>query len=251
MRIKLFQLNLYKGFRLKEVIEYIQKERFDVVTLQEVTKGTASPDGVDCYRALTQKLNMASKLSIDFKPKNDPEGYHGIVTFYSRNFTLIKTRSVRLRPFSELDLSNPDWTITPRSALITRLSLNNKEVEVINTHGAWSQEAVDTPEKIRQATILYNYLKTITVPFVLVGDLNMTLGTKVIQMYSSLATNLTEKYGVTNTINLNVHYAKEQLKDGIVVDHMFVSSSLQVIFFDVVTIPTLSDHYGLKAELEL
>ena len=242
---------MFKGFRLNELIEYIKKHKFDIITLQEVSKGLVSHGGVDCYKSLVETLDMQSELVTDFRPQNDPEGFMGNATFYNKNLKLVNTNKIHLRPFAEVDLSNPDYTMVPRSALAVKFSYEGKEFEVINTHGAWSLKAVDTPEKIRQATILYNYLKTVNLPFILAGDFNMTSGTKVIQMYLTLARDLSEEYDVKNTINLDVHYAKEQLKDGITVDHVFVTSDIKVHNFEVVATPTLSDHYGLRAELEI
>ena len=146
---------------------------------------------------------------------------------------------------------DPRWENVPNSTLVTQFKSLNKSFFVINTHGAWSPKAVDTPEKMRQGKILYEYIKKLRAPFILAGDLNLTKDTIVIKNYQSLSANLIDRYNVMNTLNPRLHYAKELFPKGLAVDYIFTSPEIRVKKFKVIDDIDLSDHLGLKLKFEV
>ncbi len=255
MKLKLLQLNIYRGLFTDRIIDYIKKEQFDVCTLQEVTGGIASKDKKsDTFKLLSNKLELKGILAANFNHKEDTGSYFGNTTFFNPKLNLAKSEVLRFKPFATIEVledGDPRWEHQPYSALILEFEYENKIFCVINTHGAWSQKAKDTREKIRQGEMLFEYIKKLDKPFILAGDFNLTRDTKVIQNYESVATNLIRQFNVKSTLNPRLHYAKNLFPSGLAVDHIFISKEFKVLNFQVLENVDLSDHLGISYEVEL
>lgn len=252
MTIKLLQLNIWKGTYLKEIVDYVRKETFDILTFQEVTSGSASSDKTsDIFELLKEELPMKGIQSVNFKFAEDDLSFFSVAIFYAPSLTLQRSEEIPLAPISYLSLKNPDWEKASRTALSGTFIKEDREFNVITTHGAWSPEPIDTEEKIRQANVLINYLKTVKNPFVLTGDFNLRANSTVMGMYQQLAINLSEKFNIQNTLNARVHYAKKLFPPGIAVDHILVTPGVTVDSFQVIEDVDLSDHLGLAAKLRV
>ena len=255
MTYSLLDLNILKGKYLDDIINFVNKNRFDICTFQEVTGGIASDDGhTDCFQTLSNSLDLKGELIISFRLKNDSNSYFGNATFFSRKLILAQKELLMLKPYALVDnLPNGDlrWGNNPYSALFLKMRSGNNLFYVVNTHGAWSPIAKDTPEKVRQAKILYQKLRQIKHPFVLTGDFNTVKHTAVIDLYKKLSVNLTEKFAINNTLNSRLHYSRKIVPEGLAVDHIFVSPGIRVKKFTVLSDLDLSDHLPLTLEFEV
>jgi len=111
------------------------------------------------------------------------------------------------------------------------MRLRSKIIQILTTHSPWTEKPIDTPEKIRFAQKITDYLQTLTYPFILTGDFNMTSSSKTIQIISAFANNLTDKYRLNNTLNPHIHYAKDELfPPGLAVDYIFTFKNLKSLF---------------------
>lgn len=251
MKLKLLQLNIWKGTYMQAVVDFVRKETFDVLTFQEVTSGIASADKKsNIFALLMDELAMKGIESVNFRFVEDPESSFANAILYRKPYVLQNKKEIQLTKPISLSYTNSDWTKAPRTALCATLTKNGESITIVTTHGAWSPIAEDTKEKIRQGALLFQYLKTIPSPFVVTGDFNAVAETKMMKTYEALTTNLTKTYNVQNTLNPNVHYAKQLFPKGLAVDHILVTPTITVRSFRIIDTPNLSDHLGIAVELE-
>ncbi len=251
MTIKILQLNILKGKYLPLIVAYIQKQRFDVVTMQEVTGGTFTLGEKDIFTTLKSSLSMHGEMVQDIhNPGTD--NYYGSAILFSDTFKLTRKDIVRVAPVADINITKQaEWKEIKRSAISLALKKGEKEFNIVTTHGAWSNSPYDSPDKIDQAKRISDYLLTLTNPFIFTGDLNVVSETEVVRLYERAGSNLSKRYGVTNTLNPRTHYVKKLFPPGLAVDFIFASSQVNVMQFSVIETPDLSDHFGLSATVEL
>lgn len=250
--LSLLQLNIQKGHFLPEIIQYVKAHSFDVLTLQEVTGGTFSKNDDGTFALLKDKLGYKGEMIVDLIDQARKENYFGSAILFSPSIILLNKREIRPSPLTHVEIKmQDDWKKVVRSALSLTLQKDNVLFETVTTHGAWSNSPYDTPEKIKQAEVISAHLQTLTVPFVFAADLNVVSETAVIQLYEKSAVNLTKKNMITNTLNPKTHYIPDLFPAGLAVDFVFTSPEIRVKEFALVDSPDLSDHYGLRARLEI
>ncbi len=252
MLLKLLQLNCESGRFLDELTEYIKKNDFDIVNLQEVSSKTLNKyhTDLDLFKELKKRLGFKGELTKTISA-NDEDIYFGNATLFKPEFSLVDKNVVWLKPFAKYsELPKDHFEDLPRNALHLTLLNENKKFNIINTHLAWGITPLDEQYKVDQANILFNYLKTVSTPFILTGDFNVTPQTQVIRKFNSIARNLTVENKIKNTLNAQTHRVEELFPPGLAVDYVFVTRNLKINSFEVVE-EKLSDHLGLKVELEI
>lgn len=273
MQLKLLQLNIFRGKFIRTIVDFVKKEEFDVLNFQEVTgyklsRGEAHKHsktaiacanrinrkayGIDCFEKLKSSLDYRGEKVVNFRLKKDSKSYSAIATFYKNDLRLLKKEHVRMKPFVEYEnVGSVDPAKEPRSALALTFESQGKKFVIINAHLAWGPDSKDKPYKLRQAKVLFEYVKNLNHPFVLSGDFNLDSTSQVVSWFSSIARNITSENGVPNTLNPRVHAVKELFPGGIAVDYIFVSKGIKVKSFRLVWQIDLSDHYGLVGEFEI
>lgn len=257
MTISLLQLNINADNFWDRLIPFLSEQRFDVIQLQEVTgKETACGNFyskrnvfAELQKLLEEKYNGV--LSITQRFTSSPTSYFGNATFYKNTYSLIAKHELTLFHETEYYPSDAtDFSGVGRKVLHLTLKRDAKEISFLNTHFAWGPTPIEKPYQTEQGDNVIQYLKTVTKPFVLTGDLNLTPDQPTIQNLGTLATNLTEKNNITNTLNPNLHEAKQLFPKGLAVDYIFTSNDITVKFFEVLE-KDISDHMGLVAEIEV
>lgn len=253
MSIKLLQLNMYAGEQMDTLLPYLEKEQFDILSFQEVTGGEASFDNTNTFQRICD-LGYTGEMSITWRLKGKPHSFFGQAIFFKPEFTLLSKEEIWLKPYTEIEtLEGFKSEEFPKSVLRVTLEKDNKKFTVFSAHLAWSPEAKDTPEKLRQAKIFHEYLNTVHSPFILSGDFNVTPDTKVVGMVDEFARNLTKEFGLKNTMNLRLHRDREKLQKigGVAVDYIYVTKEFEVKKFTLLEELDLSDHLGLLLEASL
>lgn len=270
MSIKLFQLNIWKGRFLPDVIEYVKQEDFDILHFQEVSGGemtgaannyrntvhneagyTNKIAGQNCFEEVKKSLGYSGTEIRTMCFEDDPDSYQSIATFYKPDFQLISSQEVWLNDFKTISRTYNRWEDVGRAAIVAEFEKDGTRFKTVNTHMAWGEHPRDEQYKIDQAKKLYNELAKIEIPFVLSGDFNVISETKTASMFEMLATNLSKTHHLSNTLNPNTHSVKELFPDGLAVDYIFTSPEITVKDFQLVDTPNLSDHFGLKVEIEI
>lgn len=253
MRIKLLQLNIEAGSRYSDLIKYLKQEQFDLLHFQEVCGGKFSRIGNDNFSALKDELTLHGDLAISMNQIHDKSSYFANATFYKPNLIPLKKQIVWLHPFREVEeIERTDHDLLrslPRNALALQFQINNELIWFINTHLAWGPNPKDEPHKIIQGQKLESFIANLTDPFILSGDFNVDKDSSVVKSIEKLGVNHAVNAGITNTLNPNVHRAKELFPKGVAVDFIFTSPDLIYENFSLVDKPDISDHLGLKIDI--
>ena len=238
---------------MDNLLAYLKKEQFDILSFQEVSGDAISFHKKNTFQQIAN-LGYEGELSVTWRYKGNPHSFFGEAVFFKPGFTMLQKTEVWLRPYAELaTLKEFDSEDFPKSVLNVTLEKEGKKFDVLSAHLAWSPIADDTPEKLRQAKLFHDYLETVNRPFILSGDFNASPGTKVVKMIDEFGRNLTRENKLKNTMNLRNHRDKERLKEkgGVPVDYIYVSKDWKVNKFELLEELDLSDHLGLLLEANL
>lgn len=257
MVVSVLQLNINADNYFDVLQQYLKKNTYDIICLQELAGIGTVIGNIDCTHDTF--LELQKLLSPDYVGEfiltdhidSADTAYFGNAIFYKKSFTMIDKRNIY---FKKNDNPFPHTVTTfedvGRGMLHLILQKDEKNFSILTTHFAWGPTPVQIPHQTKQGQILLNYLQSISAPYILTGDLNITPEQPLITSISSLATNLTQKYAVENTLDPKNHRAKKLFPPGYAVDYIFITDDLKEKSFTVIQ-EELSDHYGLSAEIEV
>ena len=257
MIITILQLNINADNHFTALTEYLGRKSYDIFCLQELAGIGTTISDINCTHDLfleLQKLlypDYVGEFMLTDHIDSAETAYFGNAIFYKRDLKLLDKRLIYFNknsdPFPHTQTSFED---AGRGMIHVTLQKDNKKFSILTTHFAWGPTPVQRPHQTHQGHILLNYLKSISPPYILTGDFNLTSDQPLLQSISSLTTNLTQKYAITNTLNPNNHRAKLLFPQGLAVDHVFITKNLSENEFEVVK-ADVSDHYGLRATIEV
>lgn len=253
MSLQILQLNTYKATNKEALFAFLKNHTYDLLSLQEIAGGVMSPYTIDTLKTIQEITNYPADFVSSLSLVNNPTSYFGNATLYNpQKLTKKSIKTLWLKENFEIsDLSAVRIEDYPRVVLITEFEYQKKTCMLLNAHLAWGPTPDDAEYKIEQAQILENYIQTLSVPFILTGDFNVTPTTKVCGLFNSLARNLTAEFGITNTLNPRLHRVTHLFPHGLAVDFIFVSKEFVVKKFECLDSDDISDHLGLVAEVEL
>jgi endonuclease/exonuclease/phosphatase family metal-dependent hydrolase len=258
MTFSFLQLNINGDNYWENLIHYLSSHDFDVITLQELT----GPETVcgnlnshhDTYAELKNMLGHRydSDLLVTDTFTSGPASYMAISIFYKKKFQLMEKQQLIMNknenPFPSDALT---FEGLGKGLLHLKLMINDSPVSFMTTHFAWAKTPSEEPHQTAQGNILLDYLNTVTEPFVLSGDFNLSPDQPLIQELSKRTQNLIDTYAVTNTLNPRFHRAKELFPKGIAIDYIFLSGGIKSLTLEVLEQEDISDHLGVTAKLEL
>lgn len=253
MRIKLLDLNIcWGGLLINNIIDYANKNNFDILTFQEVTGGILNKNNSDSFNFIKEKLGYEGVLNICEKAKEDKSSYFGNAIFYKKEVVAEDTKTIWLKKYEEFENY---WKRRieddPRSALSIKFKNVKSDFYIITAHLAWGPTPYDKDYKLKQAKKLYEYLKKLGSPFILTGDFNLTSDSQVVKWMESLGRNLIVENNITNTLNGKIHKYKNLFPPGLAVDYIFVSKGIKVNNFYIEDKVDLSDHLALILDFEV
>ena len=254
MRLKAIQVNIWHGHFLDALLEFLQREDPDIVTMQEVTGGTENegPDpSVDMFTYLRDGLGYQGAIGIAH------ESRAGGVRTYCGSAVLVKGtvrshRTIWLRAPREgvawqPPHAEPDF---PRFAIEADATVGGRPLRVLSVHGAWTLEPVETPEKLGQARRLAEHLQSLEgIPFLLGIDANMPPSSTVVQTLDAFARNVVHGSGITRTTHPTIHVTAKSKPAGLLVDFVYASSHFRAIRVDAPEV-AVTDHLPVRAVLE-
>lgn len=251
MPLKLLQLNILFGKFIDKITDFIKREDFDIICMQEVAGGNIAFRKIDNFKYLKESLrDYEGVLVSDTSKDND---YYGNAIFFKKTLLLLSKEAFFLSGItSHVDFSTIPPRKVPRNAVIIKLEIGGLKFYVISTHLAWGPTPFDEDYKIEQANRLISKIKKLgTKNIILTGDFNLVKETEIIKKFSKLLNNLTAKNQIAYTLNPKIHrLGEEVIKEKLTVDYIFAGEKIKVLDFQLVT-DNLSDHYGLKLEFEV
>lgn len=248
--MKLLDLNIFKGKYLDNVIKFVKKEDFDILTFQEVTAGEVSFNNHECFQLLLDSLPLSGELVKTWNYRNDKSSYFGNATFFKKKLKVLERKIIWLKEFQEIEKDTKSEDV-PRCAFSLLIEKDDRRFYIVNSHLAWGPTPFDEEYKLVQARKLFDYLKDLKYPFILSGDFNLTSDSQVVFWMSSLGRNLTVENKITNTLNERNHYARTLFPPGLAIDYIFVDRRIKINKFNVDSSPDLSDHLPLIVEFEI
>ncbi len=250
MTLKFIQVNIYKGKYFDELIKFLQNEKPDFVSMEEVTGGDANLGSHrdDLFSKICEATGLKGTTNRDYD-LTDRAGFMGNAVF--SKYKLIDKQVVILSPYQKLDFvtSNDDnfWPHGPRHLLDCTFDVDGTSLHAMSVHGAWTAPPEDTEETLRQARIIADHLKKVKGTFLLGGDFNAVIQGKTIGIIDKVANNLLFNSGVLETTNPKVHKIKPR---GYLIDFIFSSKDVKLKKLSVPKI-TVSDHLPVIAEVEV
>lgn len=253
-RIKIIQINIYKGRYLDSLVDFLKEENPDFVTMQEVTKGGFNlyfDKSANIFNLLSNKLGMYGTYYGDLRLEGDASARFGNAVFSKSKITdkhilVLK----KFRPVTNLELDGKSGEIREqidRHLLDSVVNFHGHTLHILSWHGAWTAPPADTEETFRQSNLVYKYLLALKEPFILGGDLNAVIGSKTVNMIGKVANNLMLDSDVKMTTNVKVHKIAPL---GFLIDYIFVSSEFKAKSIHVPQV-TVSDHLPVLAEVEI
>lgn len=253
MTFKFIQVNIFKGKYLDDLVDFLKKEDADFISMQEVTTGgfnLYSDKHVSLFDLLCDRLKMHGVFHGDLKLAGDSSSVFGNAVFSKK--PILKSNVVvlkKFRPVTNAELDGESGEIREqidRHLLGAEIDLGARTIHVLSWHGSWTAPPHDTSETLRQTKLVYDYVKTISSPFILGCDLNAIIGSKTVSMIGELANNLMINSGVDMTTNIKVHKIAPR---GFLIDYIFTSNHFELVKLEVPQI-TVSDHLPVVASLE-
>lgn len=199
----------------------------DIVGLQEVDLGVERSERVNQPRELGRQLGMHAA----FGAFMDYGGGRYGMAILSR-YPLVNVRALPLPVGNE-----------PRVALVAEVRLPNEEVlTVVNVHFDWVE---DDGFRFAQASALADHLRTLTTPFVLLGDFNDGPDSRTLRLFGTLAKEATKP----NADRFTFSSTKPESE----IDFIFTSPADRWTAKGtrVVTEPVASDHRPVFTQLTL
>ena len=251
MKLKVIQVNIYKGKYLVNLINFLNSQSPDIIFMQEVTSGEVNLNGdhSNLFEVLKKELGYEGVFYASATILDKPDTFQGNAVL--TRHTIEKSEVIHLNRQSPMTLEvfgNSDFFPDfPRSIVEALIDINGTRMYGLSCHGAWTAPPKDNDENFRQAKLIANHLKQLDLPFVLGGDMNMPPETRVIRTIEKSAKNLMKNSKIVQTTHPTVHKIAPR---GYLVDYIFTSGEFKKIS---ITAPEIlvSDHLPLVCELEL
>ena len=252
MKLKVVQVNIFKGMYLEALVAFLESEAPDFISMQEVTCGAVSnynEKSVNLFKYIRKALGLDGVFYNDVRIVNHPDVFHGNAVF--SKYDILESKQVVLRhgrPLAVPEFNDPAFFPEfPRSIIDASCDVQGRLIHVLSVHGAWTAPPMDTPETLRQAREIAEYLQGLNTPFIMGGDMNTTPDKEVIKIISTAANNLMADSGILRTTHPKVH--KVAYKE-LLVDYIFASKEFKRISVKAPEV-LISDHLPVIAELEI
>jgi endonuclease/exonuclease/phosphatase family metal-dependent hydrolase len=255
-KIRAINWNVDRGFQLEKIVNFLEAQRADVITLQEVDLNAHRTGYRNIAEDLAKRLQMNYVFGYEFQEltqgRHDVPAYHGQATLSC--WPLANSRVIRFR--NQSNFWKPKWFL-PRTepfqqrlggriALVSEVGVLGRKLAIYNLHlesrGERSIRIAQMSETVEDAR---QYAAR--VPVVIAGDMNLDLGRS---LFSASAL---EREGFHSAIELpapRTTTPRGILRHRKAIDWVYLAGPIQSssvrIFEDV----TASDHYPICFELQ-
>lgn len=250
-KLKVIQVNIYKGQYLANLIEFLRSENPDLATLQEVTSGEVNlyrDKKVNIFNLIQKETNLKGAFVSAQKLIGSPLNKFGNAIL--AKWPINDPKAVFLkeyRPLTVEEFGNDKlWPDVTRILLDGEIEIDDRTIHLMSWHAAWTAPPVDSAETIRQAKIVAGYLKSQKDPFILGCDLNNIPQSKTVGIINKVAKNLMLDSGVLQTTHPKIHKIAPR---GYLIDYIFVSNHFKLLNLKVPEV-IVSDHLPIVANLE-
>ncbi len=255
MKVKFLCLNLFEGGIWGDKIKaFIEKEKPDILALQEVYNGTG--DLADNLKSMEVLGNWLPSYENVFDAEllaARKEGKIDIGNAVFSKFEIKNSFRVELgRPYGEYPVPSPngDYSQYPKNIQCVDIDVGGAGLRVCNLHGLWDLDGdKDSHERLEMSRIIVEQIKD-SERVILAGDFNVKPNTETI---GNIEKNLVNVF--KNDLETSFNLKRKNLNKfpgyaSAVVDMVFVSEDLKVVSKRCPDVD-VSDHLPLLVELEV
>lgn len=247
---------------------FLEDYKPDIVCLQEVTRkvGPKVDDGfikIESIYQATGKLEQTQLDPIWIIRDFVKSDFHGHQDF-SFEFgdwlelglltrTKYRIKSSKLIFVAGKLTKQTDWSNWPkvdnRAVQVTDLAISGSisNLRLINYHGFWSQDKLDSPRAIKANRRILELANDVNYPVIVVGDFNLFPDTRAMNLFSPALESLVDTYEIKTTRPGDNELSHEKRN---VIDYVWISRGIKVLDFQVPKVP-VSDHLPLILDFEL
>lgn len=249
MKVKVIQLNIWRGTLLDSALAFFKEENPDIIFLQEVydTKLPGMPKTHRLFSYLEEVLpEYKGAYGAAFTDITELGNIQSGNAIFSK-FEIVDSKNTFFdRPYKTFNEQGVDPDNNPQTILSVKLNVNGTELNVSSVHGIWGRDGRDSGRRLQMGETIISEIKD-KKNVILGGDFNLNPDTqtaKNIQKY------LVQIFGNTLTRTFNLKYKTDGGFKTAVVDMIFVSPNITVVDKKCLDIQ-VSDHLPLVAELEV
>lgn len=250
MKIKVLQLNIWRGEVLDNAITFFKEQDADILTLQEVYDGKdkSLPKTHRLYEYLQEVFPhynavYGAQLCDITEYGNIEEG-----TAAFSKFPLQK-ESVTFFDIPYKTFNNNVKTRfddVPQSILHAKAYAAGKELDVFSVHGIWGFDGKDNPRRLKMADTILSKVEGCEY-VIMGGDFNLSPNTETI---AKITNKLDSVFGTSLISTFNMKHKKLSGYATAAVDMIFVSKNIKVLEKYCPQVD-VSDHLPLVSTLEL
>ena len=241
-KVKILQLNAWTGRVKGKILDFLVKNEFDVICLQEVLWTEEAKERLEFFAASLRQIKEASGLMHELKAEvlgiDTVEGRIGQGNVILSRSEMIdkEVRTVH----GELNQQTIFANDLKVAYVAERVKLESG-LTVVNYHGYWQKSPLGNETSTEVMTKVIEMFKDEKGPVVMCGDLNLGHAAPAMRKLDFL-TDLTHKHKVKNTL--------QGLKFGgeVACDHILVNDLISEQAFTVHD-EIISDHKALSVEL--
>lgn len=243
----------------KKVLDFFKKnKKVDVFCLQEMwanTKtlqktGAGQMDIGNVSLGLFKNLSKALDTHTGFFRPHFYD-FYGLAIFIKMGIKIIEEGEVYVHKFPGYVLIKENFKsrfkksiFHSRSLQYATIKIKGQKITFVNFHGLWDGQKKDTRDKLTQTRNIIRFLKKLSNPYVLCGDLNLPPDSKSLKRLEETGlVNLVRKATIKSTRN-DLYTGSNKLAD-----YIFTSKGIEVENFSVLH-EKVSDHNPLYLELK-
>ena len=240
--MKILQLNAWTG-RIKGALgEFLQKNDYDVICLQEAVWNDNRL--LENFTLTVDQIKEKSGLKHDYRSANfEIEAFGSVIkqgnVILSREEIVEQETKIVHGEYLSLksleDVKKQGYTLQ-----IVKLKSG---LNIVNHHGYWLKTPVGDEETVAAMQKVAESVHQIEGPVVMCGDLNIIHASPAMRELDFMR-DLTDEFGYKNTLN-GLKFGGE-----VACDHILVSEEVKVEKFEVLD-NLISDHKALVAEIAI
>jgi len=242
--MKILQLNIWSGRLEKQITELLDREKADVLCLQEVI----SVPGGNSFFFLD--MEEAQKiLGYEYSYLSPSNSFNYMKRKASWGNCILSKISFEYKeqvytftgPNDDFDFLENDKYNSGRVLQHVSIKTNEGLLHVLNHHGHHKHEHKNGDEETRrQCNLIADYVKDLEGPVVLCGDFNLVPDSPSIEQINHVLVNHVKERGIVTTRTPLTHKTEA-------CDYIFTSSDIEVKTFQVLD-DIVSDHKALTIE---
>ncbi len=242
--MKLLQLNTWHLKLMKKVVDIIDEEKPDILTLQEVPDSAGNPGLIDTLTELNKTILYPH---IYYSPVHNFEVMHATVAWGNvilTNQPIGDTSTIFTNGEHTDDFSFETHSYNIRNFQHVTLDIGDKKLHILNHHGYHiSEHKNGNDETLKACQHIAAYISKLDGPVILAGDFNLAPDSESIKVFDGMLRNLSKEYHLKTT-RTDLTNKQE------VCDYIFVSEDITVNDFYASDIMA-SDHKALLLDFEI